>query len=96
MGRLGMSEDRNIDRYIRRLSKILRKMVLRSKEFEELCLLLEKGHFEMRLFLVPILFRSENKGSFKPHKGKHAPLRFELTEQDRKFLKKVGIRFDGS
>lgn len=91
-----MSEDRDIDRYIRRLSKILRKMVLHSKEFEELCLLLEKGHFEMRLFLVPILFRTEKQSSFKQHKGKHTPLRFELTEQDRKFLKKAGIRFDGS
>ena len=88
-----MSSDRDIDRYIRRLSRILRKMVLRSKEFEELCFLLEKGNFEMRLFLVPILFRENPKGHSKPKKGKQASLRFELTEQDRKFLKKAGIRF---
>ena len=88
-----MNVDRDIDRYIRRLSRILRKMVLDSKEFEELCLLLEKGRFEMRLFLVPILFRSERRFRSKQRKNKQAPLRFELTEQDKMFLKRVGIRF---
>lgn len=88
-----MSADRDIDRYIRRLSRILRKMMLRSKEFEELCSLLEKGHFEMRLFLVPILFRTDKKMSSKRKRGRRMPLRFELTEQDRQFLKQVGIRF---
>ena len=88
-----MNVDRDIDRYIRRLSRILRKMVLDSKEFEELCLLLEKGRFEMRLFLVPILFRTEAKSRSKQRKNKQVPLRFELTEQDKMFLKQVGIRF---
>ena len=88
-----MSANREIDLYIRRLSRILRKMLLRSREFEELCLLLEKGHFEMRLFLVPILFRPEKKGVSHKKGQKPKALRFELTEQDRLFLKKVGIRF---
>jgi len=88
-----MSADHDIDHYIRRLSKILRKIVLRSKEFEELCLRLEKGRYEMRLFLVPILFRSEQASSSKKKKTKRVPLRFELTEQDKKFLKRVGIQF---
>ena len=88
-----MNVDRDIDRYIRRLSRILRKMILSSKEFEELCLLLEKGRFEMRLFLIPILFRTEAKSSSKQRKNKQASLRFELTEQDKMFLKRVGIRF---
>ena len=88
-----MAVDHEIDRYIRRLSKILRKMVLRSKEFEELCLLLEKGRYEMRLFLVPILFRSGQGSSSKKKKMRQTPLQFELTEQDKKFLKRTGIRF---
>ncbi|MBI4436249.1 MAG: hypothetical protein HY590_02405 [Candidatus Omnitrophica bacterium] len=86
-----MDFDREFERYIRRLSSILRKIITHSKESEELRALLEKGEFEMRLFLVPVLFRTGKKG---PPKGKRKPsLRFELTEQDRKFLRQVGIRF---
>ena len=86
-----MDFDREFERYIRRLSRILRKIITHSKASEELRALLEKGEFEMRLFLVPVLFRSEKKG---PHKKRRkGPLRFELTEQDRQFLKQVGIRF---
>lgn len=90
-----MDLDRDIEQYIRRLSRILRKMILHSKEFEELCALLEKGQIEMRLFLVPLLFRAEKQGaaSSKKRKRRHPPLRFELTEQDRQFLKRIGVRF---
>ncbi len=88
-----MNFDREIERYIRRLSKILRRMILTSKEFEELCFLLEKGQFEMRLFLVPILFRAEGKNAFKKKGEKGISLQFKLTQQDKRFLKKVGIRF---
>ena len=88
-----MSSDPGIDRYIHRLSRMLRKMILHSKEFEELCLLLEKERFEMRIFLVPILFRADKKSPSKKKGAKRSLLRFELTEQDKKFLKRVGIRF---
>ena len=87
-----MQKDDPIGRYIRRLSRLLRNIVLQSKEFEELCLLLEKGELEMRLFLVPILFQPKKKGI--PRKKRESPLlRFELTAQDKQFLKRVGIRF---
>ena len=86
-----MDFDREFERYIRRLSRILRKIIAHSKASEELRALLEKGEFEMRLFLVPVLFRAGKKSH--PKKRCKVPLRFELTEQDRKFLKQVGIRF---
>ena len=83
-----MEFDREFEKSLRRISQILRKMILQSKEFRELRSLLKQGKVEMRLFLVPVLFQYE-KGS---HRKKPA-LRFQLTEADKQFLKKVGIRF---
>jgi len=86
-----MDFDREFERYIRQLSRILRKIIAHSKASEELRALLEKGDFEMRLFLVPVLFRAEKKSQNR--KRRKNSLRFELTEQDKQFLKQVGIRF---
>jgi len=88
-----MSTQREIERSIRRLSKLLRKMILNSKEFEELCLLLQKGKLDMRLFLVPVLFKKEEKKRASRRKRTTLPSQFKLTAKDRQFLKKVGIRF---
>ena len=83
-----MELDREFERSLRRISQILRKIILQSEEFRELRSLLKQGKVEMRLFLVPVLFQYEQKG-----RRKHPLLRFKLTEEDRRFLKKVGIKF---
>ena len=84
-----MELDREFERSLRRISQILRKIVLQSEEFRELRSLLKQGKVEMRLFLVPILFQYEKQG----RRGKRSSLHFKLTEEDKRFLKKVGIRF---
>ena len=84
-----MELDREFERSLRRISQILRKIILQSEEFRELRSLLKQGKVEMRLFLVPILFQYEKQN----RRRKHPPLHFKLTEADKQFLKKVGIRF---
>ena len=83
-----MEFDREFEKSIRRISQILRKIILQSEEFRELRSLLKQGKVEMRLFLVPVLFQYE-----KRQKGQKSSLRFRLTDADKRFLKKVGIRF---
>ena len=83
-----MEFDREFERSLRRITQILRKMILQSEEFRELRALLKQGKVEMRLFLVPVLFQYE-----KRHHKKRPSLQFRLTEADRQFLKKVGIKF---
>ena len=84
-----MELDREFERSLRRISQILRKIILQSEEFRELRSLLKQGKVEMRLFLVPILFQYE-KGSSR---RKRPSLQFKLTKEDKRFLKKVGIKF---
>ena len=58
-------------------------MVARSKEFDELRQILRNEHVELAIYVVPLI-------NTKPQ-GEE--LRFELTDDDRKFLKRVGIKF---
>ena len=55
----------------------------KSREFEELRKLLREQRIELAVYVVPLI-------GGKPQIDE---LRFELTDDDRKFLKKVGIRF---
>ena len=84
-----MELDREFEHSLRRISQILRKIILQSEEFRELRSLLKQGKVEMRLFLVPILFQYEKEGRHR----KRPSLQFKLTEEDKHFLKKVGIKF---
>ena len=84
-----MELDHEFERSLRRMRRILRKMIFQSEEFRELRSLLKQGKVEMRLFLVPILFQHEKKNR---HRTRGA-LRFQLTEEDKRFLKNVGIKF---
>ena len=82
--------DREFEHYLQRISRFLRKIILRSDEFRELRVLLKQGKAEMRLFLVPVLFQAGQK---KGRRKQTATAQFKLTEADKRFLKKVGIRF---
>ena len=50
--------DREFEHYLQRISRFLRKIILRSDEFRELRVLLKQGKAEMRLFLVPVLVQA--------------------------------------
>ena len=55
----------------------------RSKEFEELRNLLRDERIDLAVYVVPMIGGKPNGPE----------LRFELTDDDRKFLKNAGIRF---
>ena len=78
-----MGIERQLAKHIRLLNKALRRLVLRSAELKELRHFLRREELELAIYVVPLV------------KGKSAtpPLRFELTDADRTFLKHAGIRF---
>ncbi len=78
-----MSLQKRLAKHLTQLNKAIRKLVARSSEFEELRKLLREEQVELAIYVVPII------------EGKEAgeELRFELTDEDKKFLKKAGIKF---
>ena len=78
-----MDAQKRLARHLAQLNKAIRRVVARSKEFEPLRRFLHEEEVELAIYVVPIV------------KGKPMTenLRFELTEEDRKFLRSTGIRF---
>ena len=66
-----------------RLNKAIRRLVAKSKEFDDLRKLLREEQVELAIYVVPLI------GGVP--QGEE--LRFELTDDDRKFLRKAGIKF---
>ena len=78
-----MDVQKQLTRHLTRLNKAIRKLVARSSEFEDLRKLLRNGQVELAIYVVPII----------GGKPVGEELRFELTDDDRKFLKQSGIQF---
>ena len=78
-----MDLQKRLAKHLTQLNKAIRKLVARSSEFEDLRKLLREEQVELAIYVVPII------------EGKEAgeELRFELTDEDRRFLKKAGIKF---
>ncbi len=78
-----MDLQKRLAKHLKRLNNSIRRLVARSREFDDLRKLLREEHVELAIYVVPVIG------------GKPAgeELRFELTEDDRKFLRKAGIRF---
>ena len=78
-----MDLQKRLAKHLTLLNKAIRKLVARSSEFEDLRKLLREEQVELAIYVVPII------------EGKEAAeeLRFELTDEDRRFLKKAGIKF---
>ena len=83
-----MKFEKELERQIARLKKVIRKLVLTSKEFEGLRQLLRDGSFELQIYLIPLVVGSEGT------RLTEEDLRFELTTEDRSFLKRAGIKFE--
>ena len=79
-----MGIERRLAKHLRRLNRAIHKIVAQSTEFEELRKLLQDERVELAIYVVPLI-------GGKPAGGNE--LRFELTDSDRLFLKKAGIRF---
>ena len=64
-------------------AEAIRRLVARASEFDELRKLLREEQVELAIYVVPMV-GGKTTGD---------QLRFELTDDDRKFLKQAGIRF---
>ncbi|HAM40767.1 MAG TPA: hypothetical protein DDX89_04310 [Candidatus Omnitrophica bacterium] len=78
-----MDLQRRLVKHLKRLNRTIRKVVAKAPEFQELRDLLRKEQVQLAIYVVPIIG------------GKPAgqELHFELTDEDRKFLKEAGISF---
>ena len=78
-----MELQKRLTKHMKLLNKAIRKLVAKSGDFEELRKLLRDEQVELAVYVVPLIG------------GKQVgeELRFELTDDDVKFLKKAGIRF---
>jgi hypothetical protein len=82
-----MNLEKRLAKHLKKLNKTIQKLVARSADFRDLRRLLREDQVELAIYVVPLV-------GGKPM-GAQEDLRFELTESDRHFLKKAGIKFDG-
>ena len=80
----GMELQKKLAKHLRVLNRTIRRLVARDKAFEGLRALLRKEHVELAIYVVPLI----------GGKPAGAELRYELTDEDRKFLKKAGLTFE--
>ena len=78
-----MEFHKELAKHLKRLNRSIRRLVAQSREFDELRTLLREHRVELAVYVVPLV-------SGKPQ---GEDLRFELTDDDRKFLKQAGLRF---
>ena len=78
-----MEIEKKLAKHLKKLNKAIQKIVAKSPDFGELRKLLREEQVELAIYVVPLIG------------GKPAAedLHFELTESDKSFLKKAGIRF---
>ena len=81
-----MEFQKKLAKHLKVLNKAIRRLVARDKAFEGLRALLREEQVELAIYVVPML-------GGKPAGGE---LRFELTDEDKKFLKKAGLSFESS
>ena len=78
-----MELQKRLAQHLKKLNKAIRRLVAKSSEFEELRKLLRSEEVELAIYVVPLI----------GGKPTGEELLFELTDDDKKFLKKAGIRF---
>ena len=78
-----MEIEKRLGKCLKRLNKAIQKIVAQSPDFGELRQMLREEQVELAIYVVPLIG------------GKPAgeELLFELTDDDRSFLKKAGIQF---
>lgn len=78
-----MGIEKRLAKHLKKLNKAIQKLVAKSAEFSDLRKLLREDQVELAIYVVPLIG------------GKPAgeEMRYELTDQDRRFLKEAGIRF---
>ena len=79
-----MEIEKRLSKHLKRLNRAIQKIVAQAPEFGELRKMLREEQVELAIYVVPLIG------------GKVAgeELRFELTQEDRSFLKQAGIKFE--
>ena len=78
-----MEIEQRLAKHLKQLNKAIQKIVARSAEFREFRKLLREEKVELAIYVVPLIG------------GKPAgeEIRFELTDDDKVFLRQSGLRF---
>lgn len=79
-----MEIEKRLAKHLKRLNRAIQKIVARSVEFGELRRMLREEQVELAIYVVPLI-------GGKP--ASQQELAFELTDQDKHFLKQAGIKF---
>ena len=79
-----MGFERQLAKYLKRLNRAIQKLVAQSDDLAELRKLLREEKVDLAIYVVPLVGGRSSGGELK----------FELTDQDRFFLKQAGIRFE--
>jgi hypothetical protein len=81
-----MGVEKRLVKHLKQLNKAIQKLVARSAQFADLRKMLREEQVELAIYVVPMIG------------GKPAgeELHFELTDDDRSFLRQAGIRFEPS
>ena len=80
----GMEIEKRLAKHLKRLNRAIRKIVAQAPEFGELRKMLREEQVELAIYVVPLIGGSPSGEA----------LRFELTDEDRTFLKQAGIKFE--
>ncbi len=78
-----MNLEKQLAKHLKQLNHAIKRLVAKSREFDELRKLLREEQVELAVYVVPLI----------GGKPKREELRFELTDEDRTFLRKAGIKF---
>ena len=81
---MSMELQKRLAQHLKLLNRVIRRVVAKSAEFEDLRKLLRDEQVELAIYVVPMV----------GGKAIGEELRFELTDEDRRFLKQAGIHFD--
>ena len=79
-----MEIEKRLARHLKRLNRAIQKIVAQAPEFGELRKMLREEGVELAIYVVPLV----------GGKPTGEEMRFELTDDDRSFLKQAGIRID--
>ena len=79
-----MEIEKRLAKHLKRLNRAIQRIVAQAPEFGELRRMLREEGVELAIYVVPLV----------GGKPTGEEMRFELTDDDRSFLKQAGIRID--
>ncbi len=79
-----MEIEKRLAKHLKRLNRSIQKIVAQAPEFGELRKMLREEQVELAIYVVPLI----------GGKPSGEEMQFELTDDDRSFLKQAGIRID--